>query len=447
MQTILSNITKESVKHEHVVTNLGTEPITFKFLKSVDTELNGNDSVPVYNIGDNKGLYIDAGDYRLDYIFNLENGPTSYRNWFTWAYRHPKNDGFEDQIAIPFVKEGDATNKFTILGVGEEVKNSAPDSIAQGRDDTGIWMKWEDVTLQPNESKSFTYYIGMYSIISGGQSVLNTTKVIDAETTENNFMKDELEYTILTNIIPGKKNSISKINLEVTLSDSENKDIFLKDGISVVDEQGQIIKEYVKDDVYDKDNSRLLIELDGTLLPDNEKVYLKFKVDVNKTEDDYTNTPSVLTVNANHIATLKNNERISYETKSVVKINEKILDPIPVYFIDENGRGIKEISLLEKEYLADFEITAPEIEGYEYVSTSGISKEKTVTSKFLEVYKESGKILERKIMFHYKKKPALVVENKDIKKLPESGVINTNKISYSLLGLALIAMYFAVKNK
>lgn len=81
VSVILTPIQKESIRHEHVVTNTGDQPARFMFLKSVDTELAGNDHIPVKNIGDDKGLYIETGDYRLEYIFNQENAPISYRNW------------------------------------------------------------------------------------------------------------------------------------------------------------------------------------------------------------------------------------------------------------------------------------------------------------------------------------------------------------------------------
>lgn len=232
----------QTIHHNYTVKNIGNTPLTFVAMKSVDTELAGNDHVPVRMLGDNEGLYIEADRYRLDYIMDIENGPKNFRNWFTGGYRAPLTDTFENSLYLPFYPNQ------SLAGVGDETKYYQPDEAVNGRGDSGIWMKWEQVTIQPGESKTFSYDISINGPIKAYQ-----TATPDAVYAEDDIVYEQTVRmtTRFGQLLAG---SISnQFDYEVT---------FVNDTIEVVDSvTGQVLRSIRASDHYDPYNRTLKISV------------------------------------------------------------------------------------------------------------------------------------------------------------------------------------------
>lgn len=156
-ETRLTPLTANTVEHRFSVTNTGNDDLTFIPFKYVDTELDNYDDVPVYMLGHNTGAYIESGRYRLNYIFDHPLGPNYFSNYYE-KYNTPTSDIYDHKI--PFK----AWDPATIHGLGQEAEGYEPDAILPHRgkkNDTGIAMKWDEVTLKPGESMDFKYDVSL----------------------------------------------------------------------------------------------------------------------------------------------------------------------------------------------------------------------------------------------------------------------------------------------
>lgn len=417
-EMILSPIGKEFIKHEHIVTNTGDTPVTFKFLKSVDTELAGNDHVPVKHLGDNRGLYIETGQYRLDYFLKVENGPDNYRNWYTGGYRRPRTDGFEN-IAIPFVNPEhvgtsgyNSFQNFTILGVGDEILNAAKNTESMGRGDSGIWMKWNDVTLNPGESKAFTYYIGIYPAVKGSQVVLNINKNDNALNSQN-VMKEEMEFQVSTLISALRVQDVQEgsLILDFVLQEdtSNGKNDLLFKNIGLYDSNNQLLRSYNVADVYDQQNKQMRIAYTKANVPADGVIVLKYTLDVNKQADDrFINESRYLLTNVLHSAMI-NGQAITYKSTSKVKIDKKPIPSISIYFVDEEGNEIAAMQSLQGLYEEVYQFTPVDIANYSLKQVAGLCADlQSCSGKFLDEYLLNGAIVTPEIRYTYSKKTSTI---------------------------------------
>ncbi|WP_028264175.1 hypothetical protein [Atopobium fossor] len=223
------------IMHSTTIKNTGDKPLKFVYMKSVDTDLAGNDYVPVFMYGQNKGLYIDGGDYRLIYDFSTPHGPQNFRNWYTASYRNPVKDGFENNLHIPFFP----TNN--LLAPGDESKNYSPDAKVTGRGDTGIWMKWQPVSLNPGETVSYDYLVRLFDRTGSSISAFNTTKSADAADDTLNDNRDKITVSTKIDVVTKFQNTFTDGTIKLTLAHSNadgsirNDDLKLDTTVSLVD--------------------------------------------------------------------------------------------------------------------------------------------------------------------------------------------------------------------
>ncbi|ALB28463.1 isopeptide-forming domain-containing fimbrial protein [Companilactobacillus heilongjiangensis] len=173
------------IQREMYVKNTASSPAEFITLFGEDTKLGdsngGNDMVPVYDLGDKKGLYIGdtyAGkDFRLMVTnqtpdgFNSYNGQVRSDNWAT----------------------GLTNGKVT--GTGAETNNNPQGTKLTGAVDTAYILKWNSTTLAPDETAHFGSTIGVtakpYSIPTPTKTYTNETR-----TDGTNKVGDKLKFSL-----------------------------------------------------------------------------------------------------------------------------------------------------------------------------------------------------------------------------------------------------------
>lgn len=270
------------IMHSVTIKNTGDKPLKFVYMKSVDTDLAGNDSVPVRMYGQNKGLYIENDNYRLVYDFTTPHAPHNFRNWYNGLYRHPLKDGFENSMNIPFFPSNN------LLAPGDESKNYAPDAKVEGRGDTGIWMKWKPVTLNPGESATFDYIVRLFERTGSQLSAFNDTKQADAQGNTRNDNRDNITISARVDVVTKFQHlftdGTTTFSLKHTNADGSlrNDELKLGNTISLVNSLGEVKKTLPLSDVYDPATKQLTVsyakadfpngvaEIKFTVLPDEK---------------------------------------------------------------------------------------------------------------------------------------------------------------------------------
>lgn len=173
------------IQRELYVKNTASTSAEFITLFGEDTKLGasdgGNDMVPVYDLGDRKGLYIGdtyAGkDFRLMVTNQTPDGFDSYNGQVR-----------SDNWAI-----GLANGKVT--GAGAEANNNPKGTKLTGSVDTAYILKWNSTTLAPGETAHFGSTIGVtakpYSIPTPTKTYTNETR-----TDGTNKVGDKLKFSL-----------------------------------------------------------------------------------------------------------------------------------------------------------------------------------------------------------------------------------------------------------
>jgi len=158
------------VQREMYVKNLATTPAEFVTLFGEDTKLgasgSGNDRVPVYDLGNKQGLYIQdqysSKDYRLMVTNQTPDGFDSYNG----------------QERVDNWASGLTDGKVT--GTGAEANNNPAGTRLTGNIDTAYVLKWNSKTLAPNETAHFGSTMGVtakpYSIPTPTKTYTNETR-------------------------------------------------------------------------------------------------------------------------------------------------------------------------------------------------------------------------------------------------------------------------------
>lgn len=163
VEILMTGKTTGTVNVEYTVTNIGAErEANFIVGSMIDTELNKNDKVPIYAIGDNKGVYIqDAGEngYKLQYLFS--GGADYVQNWTGKHWIQGTNTQPRDYFLSQFFNYDDSG--FTALDShGYEAENYPADQLVYvtsdiRKMDTAIFMKNQPTSLGIDESTKMTY--------------------------------------------------------------------------------------------------------------------------------------------------------------------------------------------------------------------------------------------------------------------------------------------------
>ena len=205
------------------VKNTSNSAMSVMVRENIDTQLNGDDRVPIKSLGDSKGVYISNAPYRLDYRMDVPNGP--------------------DQFAGRNYTERDFTD-------GEHARVTQPVDTDLYTGDTGIHMQWNTVSIPPGETRSFSYEVKL-----AGTSTISGTLTRDAspddtlDTTGKLFPQTPLNLTIQSELEGVNYKSTNKV-IEFTLPDGmsyegDNITVTWPDGSSEtlpVTKSGKVVK-------------------------------------------------------------------------------------------------------------------------------------------------------------------------------------------------------------
>lgn len=205
------------------VKNTSNAAMSVMVRENIDTQLNGDDRVPIKSLGDGKGVYILNAPYRLDYRMDVPNGP--------------------DQFAGRNYTERDFTD-------GEHARVTQPVDTDLYTGDTGIHMQWNTVSIPPGETRSFSYEVKL-----AGTSTISGTLTRDAspddtpDTTGKLFPQTPLNLTIQSELEGVNYKSANKV-IEFTLPDGmsyegDNITVTWPDGSSEtlpVTKSGKVVK-------------------------------------------------------------------------------------------------------------------------------------------------------------------------------------------------------------
>ncbi|MGX7245675.1 hypothetical protein ACWOC1_12605 [Enterococcus quebecensis] len=162
VEIIMTGKTTGTVNVDYTITNIGSEKAAdFVIGSMIDTELNKNDQVPVYAIGNNKGVYIkDDGDngYKLQYLFD---GPDHALNW-TGKHWIQGTSAFPRDYFLNLFFNFDDSGFSALNSTGYEVENHPADKLVYvtndiNKMDTAIFMKNQPTSLDVNQGTKMTY--------------------------------------------------------------------------------------------------------------------------------------------------------------------------------------------------------------------------------------------------------------------------------------------------
>lgn len=249
---IMEPLPNKLVRVTTTYTNIGTTTFENAVMgSSYDTKLGTNDKVPVYYIGNNKGIYInDSNGYRLE--FRLNNIP----NWSVGTFLQENARWIRD-----FFNE-DKTSFSTLNSEGFETRNGSADSIALENVDSAIHLKTQPQTFAPGDTIEMSYDAGI--LLDDGKPVINLddyksefnleTKQIDisgswrdsdSESVKIYYKIDEQDPILLgdyANMVSGETYNFS-FSLDTTSLSTENHTIKIY-GIDS-DENISNIEEYI----------------------------------------------------------------------------------------------------------------------------------------------------------------------------------------------------------
>lgn len=179
------------VQREMYVKNTGDSDQSFTILFSEDTKLGdsngGNDSVPIYNLGNGQGLYIQDS-----------YGGTNYKLMVT----NLTTDGFKYYSGQTYDSGGSGMNwakGFTngnVSGTGAETGTINSNLLGDGKSgDTSYTLKWKPTTIAPGETAHYGSTIG---VTAKPFAVPNPEKSYTNETRSDgtNMVGDKLKFTL-----------------------------------------------------------------------------------------------------------------------------------------------------------------------------------------------------------------------------------------------------------
>ncbi|WP_201729966.1 isopeptide-forming domain-containing fimbrial protein [Carnobacterium maltaromaticum] len=354
VKMILSpNEKKRAIKHEWIITNISEEPQTIYPIKQVDTELDSDDKVPIYSRGPGKGVYIDDGNYRLDYIMDVPNGPilyagATYNSRFSDIFTSDKDQQMNDQY-----KE----NENTIL-------------FQDG--DTGIFMSWKAQDLEPGESFHARYDVGMKQ----AQELEIGKEATNENGTTINKVNDTIEYVVK---VKAPKDSYTNVYLEDILPEELDKPTEIK----LKKEDGSISNLNI-DEVYQESSRTISVPVTSGIEAGKE-IELLYKVKINK------KAAGKKIINK-ATAKGKDIEGVDHEVNSEheLQVEELPTGQIIIKYVDEVGNQLAADKIIEGNIEDEYAETPIDIQGYVYSrvegDSSGTITEVPETVKF--IYKE-----------------------------------------------------------
>lgn len=330
--TVMTKRIDKAVDIDVSVKNLSENSYKIAYVKKVDTELAGNDGIPVYMLGQNEGLYMDAGNYRVNYVVNVPNGPNNFMNHYYGGYRHLTGDRFGD-TRLPF----NPVNNLN--GTGVETRNIPEDTSVGGTGDTGIFMKWNVRDLGSNETADYSYRIGLVSRFDSKLGVANnTSNEDDAIKNEDNYVKDTLKVKTDLKILKNFKSRVERgvVTSVLNLKDMQNQPLGTKvvvKSIKVVNEVGDTIRE-IPVDAFNYDTQTVNMEFTNSDVIDG-KVHLVYELDANVDKDSVNNVDAML--NISNRSTVTFNDKVNISSVDKVDVNIKKIYGVNYSFMTESN--------------------------------------------------------------------------------------------------------------
>lgn len=197
--TMFPDLVSRDIVTVYSVKNLNTTKQTVYPAKSVDTDLNGNDQVPLYSRGEGKGIFMKTGSgnsgYQMDYAMTYKGIPgISESDAGTTPYYSTKRLG----SALGFY----SSDTYSNFGVDYNHPAAPQMNKSEGEvlfsesgmyaGDSAIFFTWGPVTLQPNETFYGGYEVGLKD--TGNIGTTNSMENLTTGDNTNNNIGDQIKY-------------------------------------------------------------------------------------------------------------------------------------------------------------------------------------------------------------------------------------------------------------
>lgn len=166
-----------------------------------DTELDGNDGVPIYAQAKNNGFYMQTDNYKVFMNMKVPDGPQNYV-----AENYHRSGGY---ATVDFALDG--FNPANFDGVGVEGQNLSEGSVIYSGTDSAYSAKWPWQSFAPNQVYHYRNDIGL---IPSGVIVPQAMKSYTNKTSKDgkNHIGDQLTFSLQAHNL-GYKSSWSGINV------------------------------------------------------------------------------------------------------------------------------------------------------------------------------------------------------------------------------------------
>lgn len=377
------NLNKNGIKSEFSFTNTGSTPFTMVPIKMMDTALQGNDDIPVKAIGENKGMYIDNGKYRMNYtLTGYDGAPT---NWFAGRYTHPYTPSLKSMLA-PLSMENWTDESLLVSGqenlniaAGETLFGPGVTPIYPGEStslDSAMYFKWAPITLAPGETKSVRYDLGvsLTSELTEANIKNSITAINENENINiNNIgVGDSIDYQVkLSN--PNGVSSWRDVNLSVTLPEYVDPEseatLNLADGTK---------KQVSLAEIYNEENRTINLPV-GTI-EGNQEASLSFKVKVLPEANNQQ-----LTLKSTAVGTSAGGSPVTQTDEITTGLIQSKIGTVTAHYRDDVGNSIRNSTVIEGALDEAYTLDTPEILGYVFDKVIKGASSGTYTNEAQEV--------------------------------------------------------------
>lgn len=355
-----ANRTNTSIKHTFTITNKSKAIKTIYPAKQVDTELAGNDFVPIGSRGPHKGLYIEAKQqgsedvYRLDYITDIENGPSHYKgahqsSTFSKVFGSnldsPVSNIPQTEANVEEAQEGRIVYGNGVLESGDKPEDQ----------DTGIFMLWDKKTLKPGQTATISYAVG---ISPATKMKIDKTVSNKTSTVGTHRAGDELEYSVTLQNSADAGNGLVQ---DVRLLDKLPSEVDVPISVELIDAKGNQKQQSITD-VYKSDTHEIDLNIDDML--GQEVVKLKYRVKI-KNE-----ASGKMIVNAAR-ATGQNPNGGLFEIDASIETPILAVGKVTIRYEDEQNNELAKPKVIEGVIGDPYEASDNGIFGYKYKRTEG----------------------------------------------------------------------------
>lgn len=278
--------TPGTIQTEAFVKNIGSSSASFGMVFANDTALADNDDVEVRSMGDNSGLYIEEGTYRLNTYFDVPDGPSDYTAQY-WKNVRDNLNWLIKYTPANFSGTGQASSSDTygrvLYPVDDETETEDIDS--------SYTLKWPYQTLKAGETSHYRLDQGItkssYAIPAVSKTYTN-----ESRTTGKNEVGDKLQFRVkLSN--SGYNSSMGSVVFTDPLPDGLQVD---PDSLTIENPDGTTQK--AASSGYDSTTNTLTVPMSQNVT-DGQQAYLTFDAVIGSTASGktLTNTATVSGIN------------------------------------------------------------------------------------------------------------------------------------------------------